>query len=124
MATESQRGNIASELQRLKLIVGTMIIEDCSEEENKQFSRSFKSTGNPPDGVLRYDESDDESDDRFYRLYPADASDAELAEYLTYKQFDFSIKQIELLKRIKSMLTFFVVLTILGLVSALILLFI
>ena len=87
---------------------------DCSYEENKEFTKLVK-TGQPlPEGVLQHKPDMGGGFDGFYRLYTSDLSNDEIAEYLTYKQLD-------VLKTIKGYLTFFVTLTIIGIIGILIL---
>ena len=90
---------------------------DCSIEENKEFMKLIKSKQPLPDGIFayKYNNFDNGQPTGFYRIHKPDLTENEIAEYLTYKQLD-------LLKTIKGYLTFFVGLTVIGIIGALILL--
>ncbi len=88
----------------------------CTKEENKVYAKLLKDGGTLPEGVYAYVyESGAESSDEFYTIYEPDLTEAEIAEYLTYKR-------LSILNTIKNCVMFFTVLTIIGMVAYVLLL--
>lgn len=86
----------------------------CTKEENKAYTQLLKNGQPLPQHVYKYEYSLSEDWEEFYTLYIPNLTEHEINEYLTYKQ-------LSLLNTIKNYLLFFVILTIIGLVGALLL---
>lgn len=109
---EKEKVNPREELLAYKYDFHLMQKLPCSKEENKAYTKLLKDGKPLPEGVLKYDYSYNEGTEDFYTIYTPDLTDEEIAEYLTYKK-------LALLRTIKNCVVFFTVLTVIGLVSAL-----
>ena len=87
----------------------------CTHNENKTYTQLLREGKPLPENVHKYEYSVGTDYDQFYTLYIPELSTAEINEYLTYKT-------LALLNTIKNCVVFFTVLTIIGLVGALLLL--
>ena len=103
--------NIREQLAQFRYDHGLIQQIECSKADRKAYLELLKSGGKLPNGVFQSDE--DHGEVLFYTIYKADLSKDELEEYLSYKK-------IRLLKSIKDCAVFFVVLTVIALVLALI----
>ena len=107
-------------LRQYKFDCGLLQKIDCSSKENKEFYQLLKQGMPLPDGIFQY-KSDNASLETFYRVYTADLTESETAAYLTYCLVD---RQLNLLESIKGYLHFFAVLAIIGIILALITMFV
>ena len=106
--------NLREELKNYQYDFDILQKIPCTEKENKEYKQLVKAGKPLPKDIYPFGyDSDTPSDSEFYKLYVSDLSDAELAEYLTYKK-------LSMLKTIKNCLLFFTILTIIGIISALI----
>ncbi len=107
-----QKGKVdlREELQKHKFEFNLLQRIPCSKQEIEEYRKILKNGGKLPDGVYV-----GELDDDFYTIYESDLTEAEIREYLTYKQ-------LSLIRTIKNCAVFFVLLTIIGMISYLILL--
>ena len=112
------KSGFSDELRAYKISVGTNQQDDCSNEENKQFSAMLEQGDTLPEGIYQHERNNNYELDRFYRTSSRHKNDDELTEYLAYKQLFLLTKQSEQLDSIKKMLMFFVALAIIGFLGA------
>jgi hypothetical protein len=97
------------ELRQMKLDLDIIQMVICSNAESKEFNKLLKEKQPLPKGVIA-----SEMDDTFYRIVETDLTHEEVQELLLYKQITY-------IKTIKNSVLFFVALTIIGMLGALIL---
>ncbi len=100
--------NLRAELNTYKYDFDLLQKIPCSAQENKEYQNILKNGGSLPSGVYQYEYTNGAPTNEFYTIYETDLTEAEIQEYLTYKQ-------LSLIRTIKNGVSFFVVLTILGL---------
>lgn len=82
----------------------------CSRQENKEYAKLLKESGNLPEGVFAYEyENGITSETEFYTIYEPDLTETEKIRYLTYKK-------LSLIKTIRNCVVFFTTLTIIGMI--------
>ncbi len=102
-------------LRMYRFEFGLLQEEACSMDENEAFAKTLQEGGTLPEGVAPYVYDDgEESGKIFCRVYESDLTPEETAEYLTYQK-------LKLLRTIKNCVVFFTVLTVIGLISAVLL---
>ena len=104
------------ELTKLEINNGISGYEFCSAQEEKEFNDKKKYGGILPDGVFYGDVTDPSTGarvERFYRISENDLSQEEKAKLIL-------LKQLEIQKNILSWVKFFGILTIIGMICAVI----
>ena len=99
--------DLASQLREYRFDHDVLQEIPCSKSECKEYSKLRKQGLPLPDDVFL---NEDYSPTSYYRIYQAELTENELAEYLQYKQ-------LAMLKTIKNGMVFFVSLAIVGLVG-------
>ena len=102
--------DMKDEFYTLRKKAGLVVESDCSEEDNRRYAQMEKEGMALPKGVYRYGDFPDE-DSEYYTVCEADLTEAQVREYLM-------LKQCRLLNTIKNCVMFFTILTIIGMVSA------
>ena len=106
----NEKKDLRKELQNFKYDFDILQKIPCTEKDNKEYKQLVKAGKALPKDIYPFGhDAGTPSDSEFYKLYAADLSDAELAEYLTYKK-------LSMLKTIKNCLLFFTILTIIGMI--------
>ena len=104
--------NKVEALQRYRVREGLIVIENCTNEENAAFANeSLYPT--LPDGVYQHMQGNFPIYG-FYRIKKSGLTKKEANEYLQHRQIQMQKEQAEVLGKINSKLTFFVVLAIIG----------
>ena len=104
-----KKQDLREQLRNYKFQFGLLQKIPCSVEENKEYTHLQKEGKPLPDGIFKYEYSNDTAQDDFYTVAAPDLTVQELDEYLTYKK-------LSLLRTIKNCVVFFAVLTIIYLV--------
>lgn len=114
---EQEKNYLRDEIVTYKLDFGLLQKIPCTKEENKKYE-DLLNNGKPlPDGVFSYIENNGkESNDTFYTIYETELTKEEINEYL-------ALKKLKLLNTIKNCSVFFVVLTIISIITTALLLF-
>ena len=112
------KNNLREELNGYKVEYGILKKIPCSVQEDEQYENLLKKGEKLPDGVFAYSSplNEDNLPTQFYTVNETDLTEEEVKEYLLYKKLD-------LLKTIKNGIVFFVVLTVISLISSLCLMF-
>lgn len=97
--------NLREELNSMREEIGLIHREYCTRDENKEYRKLLKQGGTLPAGVHQ------KWEDEYYRISKPDLNQNEIDEYLRYKE-------IALLKTIKNCAVFFTVLTVIGIIAA------
>ena len=103
--------NLRNKLDQFRFCCDLKQKVPCAEADNKAFIEMLKRGEQLPDGVYRYRYETGEEADEFYTVHESDLSRHEVMEYIAFKQ-------LEMLQKIKRGVYFFVWLTVIGMVCA------
>ncbi len=106
--------DLREKLRKHKFEFGILQEIDCTENENKGYEELLKSGGALPENVFpRVYDDGEVSTTEFYTIYETDLTEDERKEYFAYKQ-------LSMIRIIKNCVVFFAVLTIIGIIVAVI----